>query len=146
MKHTMTAMAALATLAIFSAFFTLRGADSAEEARVRNAVGYYLKGQATGNGDYYRKVFHPEARMFAFRNGEFWQLTSADYATRAPGRPAEDEAQRRRHIESIDISGTAAMAKVVLDYPGMKYYDYLSLLKIDGEWKIVNKTFHLEQR
>ena len=34
------------------------------------------------------------------------------------------------------------MAKVELDYPGGGFIDYLSLLKIDGRWQIVNKIFH----
>ena len=31
--------------------------------------------------------------------------------------------------------------RVVLDYPTVTYVDFFALLKIDGEWKIVNKTF-----
>jgi hypothetical protein len=34
----------------------------------------------------------------------------------------------------------------VLDYPQVKFTDYMSLLKIDGEWRIVNKTFYAEQK
>jgi hypothetical protein len=123
----------------------LTGAESEEQA-VREAVGHYLKGQATGDGEHYRRVFHPEARLFAVRNGEFWQLTSAEYADRAPGAPAEDEAQRQRRIDMIDIAGNAAVAKVTLDYPQVRYSDYLSLLKIDGTWKVVNKTFYMETK
>ncbi len=123
----------------------LTGAEFEEQA-VREAVGHYLKGQATGDGEHYRRVFHPEARLFAVRNGEFWQLTSAEYADRAPGAPAEDEAQRQRRIDMIDIAGNAAIAKVTLDYPQVRYSDYLSLLKIDGTWKVVNKTFYMETK
>jgi hypothetical protein len=46
----------------------------------------------------------------------------------------------------VDITGNAAMAKIVLDYPQVKFTDYMSLLKIDGEWKIINKTFHAEPK
>ena len=40
------------------------------------------------------------------------------------------------------ISGVAGTAKVYLDYPTETYTDYISLLKVDGEWKIINKTFN----
>ena len=121
-------------------------AEGAEEAAVRAAVGHYLKAHETGLGEHHRKVFHPEAKLFAVREGKFWQLTSEEYITRSPGKPAADEAARKRSIESVDITGNAAVAKVVLDYPSVKFTDYMSLLKIDGEWRIVNKTFYAEQK
>jgi hypothetical protein len=34
----------------------------------------------------------------------------------------------------------------VLDYPDAVLTDYMSLLKIDGEWKIVNKIFTVERK
>jgi hypothetical protein len=67
--------------------------------------------------------------------------TSADYIAGASGSPAEDEGQRRREIAMVDVTGDAAVAKIVLDYPSAVLTDYMSLLKIDGEWKIVNKIF-----
>ncbi|MGH9859080.1 MAG: nuclear transport factor 2 family protein [Candidatus Acidiferrales bacterium] len=38
------------------------------------------------------------------------------------------------------------MVKVVLDYPNARLTDYMSMLKINGEWKIVNKTFTSEPK
>jgi len=121
-------------------------AQSAEEAAVRAAIEHYFRAHATGLGEHHRKVFHPDARLFAVREGKYWTLTSEEYISRAPGKPAADEAQRKRAVEMVDISGNAAVAKVVLDYPEVKFTDYMSLLKIDGEWKIVNKTFHAEPK
>ena len=44
----------------------------------------------------------------------------------------------------IDIFETIAMARIECDnWTGHKYTDLLSLLKVDGEWKIMNKVFHL---
>jgi hypothetical protein len=129
-----------------AAVWTGARAESAEEAAVRAAVGHYLRAHATGLGEHHRKVFHPEAKLFAVRDGKFWQLTSEEYISGSPGKPADDEAQRKRSIESVDITGNAAVAKVVLDYPQVKFTDYMSLLKIDGEWRIVNKTFYAERK
>ncbi len=59
---------------------------------------------------------------------------------------AADEAKRKRSFEILDIAGNAAIAKVTLDYPTVKFTDYMTLLKIDGEWKIINKTFYREKK
>ena len=49
-------------------------------------------------------------------------------------------------IVSIDMTGIEAMVKVEDLYLGFRFTDYLSLLKIDGEWVIVNKTFYHEPK
>jgi hypothetical protein len=136
----------LAALAFAAALWLPARAQSAEEAAVRQAIEHYFRGHATGQGEHFRKVFHPESKLFAVRDGKFWQLTSEEYIARAPGKAPADEAQRKRSVETVDVAGNAAVAKVVLDYPNVKFTDYMSLLKIDGEWKIVNKTFHSEQK
>jgi hypothetical protein len=121
-------------------------AQNAEEAAVRQPLENYIRGHATGQGEFFRKAFHSDAKLFAIRDGKYWQLTSEEYIARAAGKPAGDEAQRKRTIEAIDITGNAAIAKVVLDYPQVKFTDYMSLLKVDGEWKIINKSFHAENK
>lgn len=121
-------------------------AQEKDEAGARAAVNHYLAGHATGNPDEFRAAFHPKAMLYWNRDGAFAERTSADYIAGAPGKPADDEAQRRRSIESLDVTGNAAMAKVVLDYPTVRFTDYLSLVKADGEWKIVNKIFNVERK
>jgi hypothetical protein len=121
-------------------------AQNSEEAAVRVPIENYFKGHATGDGQYFRKAFHPEAKLFFIRDGKFTTITSEEYISRASGKPPADEAQRKRSIESVNIAGNAAVVVVKLDYPTVKFIDYMSLLKVDGEWKIVNKTFFAEPK
>ena len=119
---------------------------SDEEKAARIPLEHYLQGHATGDGAHHRAAFHPEAKLFFIREGKLTTRTSEEYIAGARGTPAPDEAQRKRWIESVDIAGNAAVAKIILDYPGTRFVDYMSLLKIDGEWKIVNKTFYAEPK
>ncbi len=48
-------------------------------------------------------------------------------------------------IVTTDRFGTVAVAKLELRPPTSVIYDYMSLLKIDGEWRIVNKIFDIER-
>lgn len=121
-------------------------AEQAEEAAVRQAIEHYFRGHATGDGQHFQKVFHPEAKLFWMRDGKLAQRTSAEYIAGASGKPAPDERERKRSIQSIDITGNAAVVKVLLDYPSARLTDYMSMLKIEGEWKIVNKTFVSEPK
>ncbi len=117
-----------------------------EEAAVRAALEHYLLGHATGDGAHYEMVFHPQSKLFWMRDDTLNTRTSADYIAGASGSPAADEDQRRREITMVDVTGDAAVARIVLDYPTVVLTDYMSLLKIDGEWKIVNKIFTAEPK
>lgn len=136
----------LAVLAVAAPLFAAGPSAGAEDAAVRAAIEHYFRGHATGDGAHFRKVFHPESKLFFIREGKFGQRTSEEYIAGAKGTPPADEAKRKRTIDWIDVAGDAAVAKITLDYPEVVFTDYMSLLKVDGEWKIVNKTFHAQRR
>jgi len=122
-------------------------ADEKEKAAARVPLENYLKGHETGNPEYMKKAFYTEGKLIFVRDGKYTTRTFEEYiAGMKDGKPAADEAQRKRWIESIDIAGNSGVGKIILDYPNGKFTDYMTLLKIDGEWKIVNKSFHLEPK
>ena len=116
-------------------------APDPEEAAIRVALEHYLAGHATGDGAHHRAAFHKVANLYFVRGDTVATRTGADYIAGSPGKPAPDEAQRRRRILAIDRTGDAAVAKIELDYPNAVLTDYMALLKTGGEWKIVNKIF-----
>jgi len=117
-----------------------------EVAGVRAALDHYIAGHATGSGAEFRQAFHDDAKLFWMRDGKFMQRTDDEYIAGASGKPADDEAQRKRSVEILDITGDVAVAKVVLDYPTVTFVDYMSLVKTEGGWKIVNKTFNAKPK
>jgi hypothetical protein len=137
----------VALAAMFAAgLYAHAQSTASEEASVREALNHYLQGHATGKGDEFAKVFHPESKLFWIADGQLRTRTSAEYIAGASGKPAADEANRKRKITMVDIAGNAAMARVELDYPDVKFVDYMSMLKVDGRWQIVNKTFYADRR
>ena len=138
-RKTLSAIAGLLGLGAVTTGFVR---EAITEAEVRAALEHYLLGHSTGDGAHFSQVFHPESRLTFIRNGAYTTRTSADYIAGAAGKPAADEAQRKRRIVSVDVAGDAAMAKIELDYPSTFFTDYFTLLKINGKWMIMNKTFH----
>jgi len=116
-----------------------------EEAMVRTALRHYLRGHATGQGSEHEQAFNEVASLYWMNEGALQTRTSAAYIAGAPGKPADNESERNRYIDWVDVSGTAAVAKIVLDYPGAYFVDYMSLLKVDGRWQIVNKIFDVDR-
>jgi hypothetical protein len=141
MSRTIAAIAAGAALLAGAPALAQVTPANPEEAAIRVTLDHYLAGHATGDPAEYRQAFDDEAKLFWIRDGKLMQRTDDDYIAGATGKPAPDEAQRRRWIESVNITCTAATAKVVLDYPTVVMTDYMSLLKTPQGWKIVNKIF-----
>ena len=121
-------------------------AQASEKDAVRLPLENYIKGHETGDPEYMKKAFHTEGSLIFIRDGKYSTRSFAEYIGGMSGKPAADEAKRKRAIESIDVAGNAAMARIVLDYPTVKFVDYMTLLKINGEWKIVNKSFYAEPK
>jgi hypothetical protein len=120
--------------------------QSNEKDAVRIPLENYIKGHETGDPEFMRKAFHTEGNLVFIRDGKFTTRSFADYIGGMSGKPAADESKRKRTIEDIDVAGNAAVARIVLDYPNVVFVDYMTLLKIGGEWKIVNKAFHSEPK
>ena len=47
---------------------------------------------------------------------------------------------------ALDVTGDTAVAKIILDYPAVRFTDYMALSRIDGRWVIVNKMFQAEPK
>ena len=118
-----------------------QASSSSDEAAVRAAINQYFRGHATASAEEMRKAFLPTAHIEGNRQGKFVSWTVDDYVGNFKGKPAADEASRKRTIDSIDLSGTAAMAKATLVHGRTTFTDYFVLLKVDGEWKIANKVY-----
>jgi hypothetical protein len=130
---------ALALLIVLGQGVAWAGNQSAELASIEQALGHYLEGGKAGDIDRLRQAFHPSARLQFVRNGAYGDWSIEEYlGRRTPGKRSDHGAR----VLSIDFAGTAATAKLELDFGEFKFIDYMSLLKIEGRWWIVNKVFY----
>lgn len=120
--------------------------NNADYTGVRAALESYLRGHAAGDPAHMRLAFLPTAHIEGLREGKFASWTLDEYCALFTGTPAVDESTRQRHIDTIDISGTAASAKATLVHGEVTFTDYFVLLKVDGEWKIANKVYHANRK
>lgn len=140
------ALSVLAVAALVTLASARPNADSVEgrfedEAEVRAAAQAYLDGLLHGDVAILESAFHPETRFQGSVGNAFVGMTFSDWAESRRGkvmRPVEDY---RHSIEDVLISGDAAVVRTDIDWPGTFFVDYLSLLRIDDEWKIVNKIW-----
>jgi hypothetical protein len=102
----------------------------------------YIKALETENLDYAQLAFHKNARMIGVNARGYYSNPISEFMKNMSGKPEADEALRVRNIEMIDITPTSGVVRLELVYPDIIFIDHMSLVKIDGEWKIVQKLFH----
>jgi len=90
------------------------------------------------------EVFSPSAHYATIANGALLTLTMDEYLPRLEQRdsPEEEGAPYDSRVVSIRFAGVnTALAQVQATLFGHDYTDFLSLLRIDGRWRIQAKVF-----
>lgn len=117
-----------------------QAAPSADSA-VRAVVRRYLHGLRFNDTTDFHAAFWPEARLlWVRRDGTLGQLTQAEWYRGFAKSAGQEEAGDLR-VASVDVAGDVAAAKVVETYPKETYVDYLNLVRVGAEWRIVNKVY-----
>lgn len=119
--------------------------NRSEESAIRSTVEAYFQGITEHDSLALRKAFDPEAELkYVGSDGSVHVIPFVDWIKFTRRMPSPGN--KRNVIESVDVAGTAAVAKTDLEWPGVHYVDYLSLLKVDGIWRIVTKIWWQEPR
>jgi hypothetical protein len=113
---------------------------TSDTEQVTQAINDYVRGCQTGDASYLQSAFHPDARMFGAVGSDRYDIPifgGMDAAV-ADNPTLDHDAE----ILSIDIEGDAACVKLSESrFWGQEFMDYFLLSRIDGEWKIVGKSF-----
>lgn len=107
---------------------------------VEKTVSYYLKGGTNNDFETLKKAFHKDATMKFISKGIYKEVNALNFFKRVI--KSGPKQNRKTQISYINISGNTANAKLEIEYPSFTFIDYMNLLKIDGEWKVVNKIFY----
>ena len=100
-----------------------------------------------GDAEIIKDIFFPEAPVSSVINGKIVSIDMIGFNKRISSRKSPESTGEKREdkILMIDISSpTTAIAKVECMILKNHYIDYLSLIKVRGEWGIISKTFHMD--
>lgn len=112
---------------------------------IRATVDLYTEGFHTGNTDLMKKAFHPKAMMFGTSPGHVTIVEIEGlYSYIASKKPLSETGEAHYAvITDIRYAGHAATVEMVETAAhGTDYTNYFQLLKIEGQWLIVSKTFN----
>jgi hypothetical protein len=105
-------------------------------------LGRYMEGAGKGDVGLLNEAFHEDARMYGELAGTRYDVPITQFFEIAASAPADTGSYRGR-VLSVHKVGDAANAVVAEDgYWGtVSFVDFFTLNRIDGSWKIVNKSF-----
>lgn len=100
----------------------------------------YIDGTANGDPDQVRRAFHPDFNLYTVNDDDsLWIRSGEKYIA---GIKKGEKNNRQGRIISIDVEKNAAMAKAEIAIPGWRIFtDFFLLLKYEGAWKIVQKSY-----
>jgi hypothetical protein len=104
-------------------------------------VQLYIDGSAEGDAAKLSEGFHPSAQMYGAVGEDRYDEPITEYIKLMAESPGGETLRAR--ITSITQAGDAAAATVVEDgfWGTMSFVTFLTLARIDGRWRMVNKTF-----
>jgi len=109
-------------------------------AQIRETIMNYIDGTANGEPEKLRKAFHPDFNLYTVSDKDSLMIRSGEkyISNIKPG----EKSNRIGRIISIDVENNAAMAKAEIVVPNWRIFtDYFLLLKYEGAWKIVQKSY-----
>ena len=115
--------------------------ETNEHEAIAKTIEYYIDGARSGKGDDMKPAFHDDATIFGYAGPDLFagpiQLLFDWNDDNGPA------SELKARIASIDLAETVATVRLELDnWTGARFTDLFTLLKVDGNWKIINKVFH----
>lgn len=117
-------------------------APAGDVEAITQVIQTYVNGGISGKGDDMKPAFHEGATIYGYIGPDlFGGPIQGLFDWNDGNGPATD---LKASIASIDIEGTVATVRLELDnWTGHAFTDMFTLLKTDGEWKIISKVFYL---
>lgn len=107
------------------------------------AMEGYVQGLKTGNADQLKKTFHQDAIMYGHLGNDLSQGSIDNLYTYVGKFGAAPNI--KTNLTVLHKTPTTAIVRIEMEHDAADedFTDYHSLIKINGEWKVVAKLFHL---
>jgi hypothetical protein len=118
------------------------GGQTNEEdiAAVTDAARAYYEGSIAGDEALLTSAFHPRACIVGNVQGELEWLMLEEFVAECKEGSGEAGPSVWR-LDGLSVEGDTALVRLGSQFAGDWYSDSLSMLRIDGSWRIVHKTW-----
>jgi hypothetical protein len=117
------------------------GKRDADVTAVAEVAHLYYEGMMSGDKAKLNRAFHPRASIVGNEGGELYWGTLEEFAVECEA-AAGQAGERAWQIDGLSFEGDTALVRLGGRYAGVWYSDDLSMVRTDGDWRIVHKTFY----
>ncbi len=110
---------------------------------ITQIITQYFQATYHGDSDQLKQIFHPNARISGTINAEFYDWSVSEFSSRVCSKPsaAANNDPYDKNILFIDRTEDVAIIIATVVINGIRFTDYITLLKIENQWLIKNKCF-----
>ena len=126
------------------------GSPEQMKDEVRSVINTYLDAVRTWNADLFRSTFHPQANiMHYYVKGDAMRVSTLEEFVSSIGSLHDkfDNAEEQALEIDVLLADHIATARVpfrfIMGDRSMEGQDLFNLAKIDGEWRIIHKSYYL---
>lgn len=113
--------------------------SQSEIKQITETLMDYIDGTANGEPEKLKRAFHPDFNLYTISNDSLRVRSGKKYVSNIK---EGKKSNRIGRIISIDYEKDAAIAKAEIIIPNWRIFtDYFLLLKYEGTWKIVQKSY-----
>ena len=121
--------------------------DQTDTPGLTEAIQRYFDLLYTSDTSRFDRVFRPTAQLHGLRGNELAMIPAQAFKEAIASRPSlqSRNVPREEQVLLVDFaSATQALVKVRVRWNTALYVDYLTYHRIDDEWLITSKGFHIE--
>jgi hypothetical protein len=123
----------------------MSGRETDPAATVRAVMERYVEAVYKADVDTLRALFHPAAVMSGYLGDTLLAGSPEPFLLDVGGRPSMESAGAPYTSQILDIHASSRTAGLRVEETGFfgaySFVNYFHLLNVEGEWKIVAKTF-----
>ena len=116
---------------------------TSDVSAIRDIGERYYRAMVAGDEAALWGLFDPRAIIVGNYDGAFLWLDLQAFIDETKGLIGQHGKEECR-VESLRIDGDIGTVAVRGRYVGLWFVDHLSVVRVGGDWKIVGKTFHVE--
>lgn len=126
-------------LLVGSSAYAQTSPEKSDFEQITETLTDYIEGTANGEPERLRKAFHPDFNLYTVTKDSILIRSGEQYISNIK---VGEKNNRIGRIISIDYEKDAAIAKAEIVVPNWRIFtDYFLLLKYQGSWKIVQKSY-----
>lgn len=129
-----------AVVLMLTGFINAQTKSKSNIEQITDTLTDYIEGTANGEPERLKRAFHPDFNLYAVDDKNGLLVRSGEKYI--AGVKKGEKTNRVGRIIAIDQEKDAATAKVEIIIPNWRVFtDYFLLIKYEGSWKIVQKSY-----